>query len=67
MALEVSDNVVFRADWWESISEPDRQRLVGRAFSGGPRMDRNSDCLADDGLQALTSVIGKEYVHYGSA
>jgi hypothetical protein len=67
MAFEVSDNVVFRGDWWESISEPDRQRLAGRAFSGVGDMDRNPDCLADDGLQALTSAVEKEYIHYGSA
>ena len=28
------ENVVFRGDWWESISEPDRQRIVDRALSG---------------------------------
>jgi hypothetical protein len=65
MAIEVSDNVVFRGDWWESISEPDRQRLVGRAFNGVGDMDRKPDCLADDGLQALNTAVEKEYVHYG--
>jgi hypothetical protein len=65
MAFEVSDNVVFRGEWWESISEPDRQRLAGRAFSGVGDIDRKPDCLADDGVQALTSAVEKDYVHYG--
>jgi hypothetical protein len=67
MAFEVSDNVVFRGDWWESISERDRQRLAGRTFSGMGDVDRKPNCLADDGLQALGSAVEKEYVHYGGA
>ena len=66
-AFEVSENVVFRGDWWESISEPDRQRIVDRTLSGGRNVDRKRDSLADDGLMALQSVVVTEYVHYGSA
>ncbi len=65
MAFEVSDNVVFRRDWWESISEADRQRVVARTFNGVGDMDRKPDCLADDGLQALASAVKREYIHYG--
>lgn len=64
MAMEVSDNVVFRHDWWESISEADRQRLVLRAYSGMPDSDRKSDCLADDGLNALASSVRQEHIGY---
>jgi len=64
MAFEVSDNVVFRADWWESISEIDRRRIVDRAFSGVGSFDRNPDCLTDDGLQAIPCSIISEYVGY---
>ena len=67
MAFEVSDNVVFRGAWWESMAEADRQRLVGRTFSGVENVDRAPDCLKDDGLQALTTTVEKEYVHYGGA
>jgi hypothetical protein len=66
MAFEVSDNVVFGETWWESISEPDRQRLVNRTFSGVGDVDRTPDCLADDGLRALASAVEKEYVQYRS-
>ena len=67
MAFEVSENVVLRGDWWESISEPDRRRIVDRTLSGGTNEDRKSDCLADDGLMALKSVLVTEFVHYGIA
>lgn len=66
MAFEVSENVVFRGDWWRSISEPDRRRIVDRTLSGGTNVDRKRDCLADDGLMALKSVVGAEHVHYGA-
>src|ERR1700730_15764365 len=65
MAFEVSDNVVFRRDWWESILERDRQQLVARAFSGVGDVERKSDCLAEDNLQALTSSVAEEYIWYG--
>jgi hypothetical protein len=65
MTLEVSDNVVFREDWWESIRETDRQRLVDRAFNGLGEFDRTSNCLADDGLNALgRPAIDQEFVGY---
>ena len=66
MAFEFSENVVFRRDWWESISEPDRQRIVNRVLSGVGDIDRKRNCLADDGLLALTSAVENEYVHYHS-
>lgn len=64
MAFEVSDNVVFRGDWWEALTEIDRQRIVGRAPSGVGEFERKSTCLLDDGLQALTCTSVKEYVGY---
>jgi len=64
MAFEVSDNVVFRSDWWESISEQDRQRIMNRAFSGCVSVERKPDCLCDDGLRALKSKVDAEYIGY---
>jgi hypothetical protein len=65
MAFEVSDNVVFQRDWWESLRERDRQRLVARAFSGVGDVQRKADCLMDDYSEALTSEVVQEYVRYG--
>ncbi len=64
MAFEVSDNVAFQAEWWESISETDRRLIVNRAFSGVGRFDRKRDCMADDGLQAISCAIVNEHVGY---
>ena len=64
MAMEVSENVVFRMDWWESILESDRQSLVRRAYNGFPGSDRSSDSLMDDSLTAITSSIFAEHVGY---
>lgn len=67
MAFEVSDNVVFRSDWWEALCERDRQLIVNRAFSGGVEIERRKDCLFDDGLQAIASTVNAEYVGYAPA
>lgn len=64
MAFEVSDNVVFRADWWEGLSENDRQLIVNRAFSGVGEIERKPSCLIDDGLQAITNSVIAEHVGY---
>lgn len=64
MAFEISENVVFRSDWWESLSEPDRQLIVNRAFSGVGEVERTANSLKDDGLQAIASKITAEYVGF---
>jgi hypothetical protein len=66
MALDVSENVVFREDWWETMSEPDRQRIVSKALSGVGSFDRKSDSLSEDGLCALSCEIDVELINYGS-
>jgi hypothetical protein len=65
MAFEVSDNVVFRHDWWESIAERDRQLIVGRTMSGADSQDRKPDSLMNDGLKALSCSVFREHSHYG--
>lgn len=64
MAFEASENVVFRADWWEELSEIDRRRIVSRASSGGGAIERTSTCLLDDDLHAIASNVEKEHVGY---
>jgi hypothetical protein len=64
MAFEVSENVVFRSDWWEALAERDRQLIVNRAFSGVGEFERTSDSLKDDGLKAIASKITAEHVGY---
>lgn len=64
MAFEVSENVVFRSDWWEAISEDDRQRIVARAMSGVGHFERDGTCLADDGLSAISLGVDAEYLHH---
>jgi hypothetical protein len=64
MAFDVSENVVFRRDWWDSITEGDRQRIVRRSMSGVGHFGREATCLADDGLRALPLPIESEHVGY---
>lgn len=67
MTFEFSENVVFREDWWESIAETDRQRIVARAPSGVGDFERVAGCLTDDGLSAISSEIKDEHIGYGFA
>jgi len=66
MAFDVSENVVFRSDWWEAITEEDRQRIVSKALSGVGEFNRKADCLSDDGLSAISGILVEEHVKYGS-
>lgn len=53
MAFEVSENVVFKPSWWDSLSDQDKALLHTRASSGMLSDDKNSTCLADYGLAAI--------------
>lgn len=64
MAFEVSDNVVFRSDWWEMLHEGERQLLVDRAFSGLGEVERTQTSLCDDGFRALTARVSSEHIGY---
>ena len=55
MAFEFSENVIFRPSWWESLKQADKDLLSTRVASGGQLLDRESDCLAADGLRAIES------------
>lgn len=55
MAFEFSENVIFRPSWWKSLRQADKELLARRVPSGGLFLDRESDCLAADGLRAIQS------------
>lgn len=40
MAFEISENIVFREDWWQKMRSEDQERLAARVFSGLPPSPR---------------------------
>jgi hypothetical protein len=65
MAFEYSENIVFRGDWWDRITEIDRQRLANRVMSGVEDTMRHAGSLLDDGLRALPSEVLETRVSAG--
>jgi hypothetical protein len=64
MAFEISENVVFREDWWENMRQEDQNKLAARVFSGLPSDPRTAASLLDDGLEALSNTVVSTYVGY---
>ncbi|HEY2626414.1 MAG TPA: hypothetical protein VGI41_06655 [Candidatus Udaeobacter sp.] len=64
MAFEYSENIVFRADWWESIPHRDQQYLAKRVMSGVEDSTRTAKSLLDGGLRALGSNVVATHVRY---
>lgn len=64
--FEHIENCYFRPDWWESLSEPDKERLMARIeTSADPFTKRSPKCLCDDGVRIVQwKVIGRSEVNY---
>ncbi len=53
MAFDVSENVVFRQSWWESLTNDNQNLIARRACSGLLSDEKDRGCLMDHGLKAL--------------
>lgn len=52
-AFEFFENLFVSPDWWEQLKDDQKTVLLQRQASGQLEVDRNSDCLVDDGYRLV--------------
>ena len=67
MAFEHCENVAMRPSWWNSLSSGDQDLLTKRVVSGTSAMERHSESLYDDGLNAFAPTPIKVFTNLKTA
>jgi hypothetical protein len=61
MSFEHSENVFVRQSWWEALPTSLKAAYLRRMLSGSTIVEREQDCLVDDGIPILTAAVLSEH------